>query len=910
VRELTELYQDYCAGRPPTLSELPVQYGDFVAWQRQWLQSDVLETELSYWRQQLKDVNTVVDLPADSMRPPIQSFRGGMKSLQLDPSLSESLKALSNQNDATLFMTLLAAFKVLLYKYTGQEDILVGSPIAGRNHAELEGLIGLFLNTLTLRTDLSGAPSFNELVKRIREVTLGAYTHQDLPFEKLLEELQPKRDLSRTPLFQIFFNMFNFADTKIDMPDLKIKLLAPPAVLSKFDLTLYVEDWENELRFDLVYNADLFDEGRMAEMLEQFNSLLGQITARPQEQINNYSLITRTAKEILPDPTRPLRDDWEGAVHERFSRQARRVGSKTALTDKDDVWSYQELDARTNQLANYLTSKGVNKGDVVAIYAHRSATLVWALLGVLKAGAAFVVLDPAYPSARLMDFLRVSPPRGWLEIEAAGALPAELEEFVAGLNLPCRLTLPRRSVAAASQFLKDSSTEQPAVEVGPDDLAYVAFTSGSTGMPKGILGRHGPLTHFQPWLEQTFHLSESDRFSLLSGLAHDPLHRDVFTPLQMGATICIPDPEDIGVPGRLPEWMNEAAITVTHLTPAMAQLLTEAPAGAALCEVPTLRYAFLVGDVLTRRDVARLRLLSPSVTPVNYYGSTETQRAVSYFVCEPQTESEASLNGRLKEILPLGRGIEDVQLLVLNTSLQLAGIGEVGEVYVRSPHLARGYQGDEALTSERFLGNPFGQTANDRLYKTGDLGRYMPDGNVEPLGRADLQVKIRGFRVELGEIEAVLGMHTDVREAVVIAREDTPGDKRLVAYIVSQQNQTPAGSELRSFLKGKLPEYMLPAAFVILDALPLTPNGKVDRRALPAPDEMSAGNETDYVGPRSPLEQRLVDIWAEVLHLERVGIHQNFFDLGGHSLLATQLISRRGGISRHHRAGPRRAGRS
>lgn len=892
VRELTELYQDYCAGRPPTLSELPVQYGDFVAWQRQWLQSDVLETELSYWRQQLKDVNTVVDLPADSMRPPIQSFRGGMKSLQLDPSLSESLKALSNQNDATLFMTLLAAFKVLLYKYTGQEDILVGSPIAGRNHAELEGLIGLFLNTLTLRTDLSGAPSFNELVKRIREVTLGAYTHQDLPFEKLLEELQPKRDLSRTPLFQIFFNMFNFADTKIDMPDLKIKLLAPPAVLSKFDLTLYVEDWENELRFDLVYNADLFDEGRMAEMLEQFNSLLGQITARPQEQINNYSLITRTAKEILPDPTRPLRDDWEGAVHERFSRQARRVGSKTALTDKDDVWSYQELDARTNQLANYLTSKGVNKGDVVAIYAHRSATLVWALLGVLKAGAAFVVLDPAYPSARLMDFLRVSPPRGWLEIEAAGALPAELEEFVAGLNLPCRLTLPRRSVAAASQFLKDSSTEQPAVEVGPDDLAYVAFTSGSTGMPKGILGRHGPLTHFQPWLEQTFHLSESDRFSLLSGLAHDPLHRDVFTPLQMGATICIPDPEDIGVPGRLPEWMNEAAITVTHLTPAMAQLLTEAPAGAALCEVPTLRYAFLVGDVLTRRDVARLRLLSPSVTPVNYYGSTETQRAVSYFVCEPQTESEASLNGRLKEILPLGRGIEDVQLLVLNTSLQLAGIGEVGEVYVRSPHLARGYQGDEALTSERFLGNPFGQTANDRLYKTGDLGRYMPDGNVEPLGRADLQVKIRGFRVELGEIEAVLGMHTDVREAVVIAREDTPGDKRLVAYIVSQQNQTPAGSELRSFLKGKLPEYMLPAAFVILDALPLTPNGKVDRRALPAPDEMSAGNETDYVGPRSPLEQRLVDIWAEVLHLERVGIHQNFFDLGGHSLLATQLISR------------------
>jgi amino acid adenylation domain-containing protein len=893
VRELTELYQDYCAERPLTLSELPIQYGDFVAWQRQWFQSDVLETELSYWRQQLKDANVVIDLPADSMRPPIQSFRGEMKSLQLAPSLAESLKTLSQQNDATLFMTLLAAFKVLLYKYTGQEDILVGSPIAGRNRAELEGLIGLFLNTLTLRTDLSGAPSFNDLVKRVREVTLGAYTHQDLPFEKLLEELKPKRDLSRTPLFQVFFNMFNFADTKIDMPDLKIKLLAPPAVLSKFDLTLYVEDWEKDIKFDLVYNADLFEEDRMAEMLEQFNCLLGQITAHPEEQINNYSLITRTAIEILPDPARPLRDDWEGAVHTRFSAQARRVKARTAVSDKDDVWSYEELDTRANQLANYLRSNGVNGGDVVAIYAHRSATLVWALLGILKAGAAFIVLDPAYPSARLMDFLRVSPPSGWLEIEAAGALPSALEEFVSDLHLPCRLTLPRRAVAAASGFLKDYSAAQPMVEVGPDDLAYVAFTSGSTGMPKGIQGRHGPLTHFQPWVERTFNLSETDRFSLLSGLSHDPLHRDVFTPLQMGAAVCIPDPEDIGVPGRLPEWMNEEGITITHLTPAMAQLLTEAPAETALCEVRTLRYAFLVGDVLTRRDVARLRQLSPSITTVNYYGSTETQRAVSYFVVsEPQGQSEAALTGRLKEILPLGKGIEDVQLLVLNPSMQLAGIGEVGEVYVRSPHLARGYKGDDALTRARFLSNPFGQTADDRLYKTGDLGRYMPDGNVEPLGRADLQVKIRGFRVELGEIEAVLGTHRDVREAIVIAREDIPGDKRLVAYIVGQENQTSTGSELRSFLKGKLPDYMLPAAFVILEALPLTPNGKVNRRELPAPDEMSAENQSGYVAPRSPLEQRLADIWAEVLHLERVGIHQNFFDLGGHSLLATQLISR------------------
>jgi len=891
VRELTELYQNNCAGRPSTLDELPIQYGDFVEWQRQWLAGDVLETELSYWRQQLKDANTVIDLPTDYTRPPIQTFRGGRQSMQLAPDLTESLKTLSHRNDATLFMTLLAAFKVLLYKYTGQQDILVGTPIAGRNHTEIEGLIGLFLNTLTLRTDLSNTPSFNEVVKRVREVTLDAYTYQDLPFEKLLEELQPKRDLSRSPLFQVFFNMFNFADTKIEMADLKIELLAPPAVLSKFDLTLYVEDWENEIKLDLVYNADLFEANRMAEMMEQFKHLLCQIIERPEQCIAKYSLVTEAARAVLPDPARLLGNDWQGAVHTRFSNQARRNGARTAVLDKDDVWSYAELEARTNQLANCLTTNGVSRGDVVAIYAHRGATLVWALLGVLKAGAAFVLLDPAYPSSRLIDCLKVSPPRGWLQIAAAGELPAALEEFVSGLELPCRLTLPRRSIAGATGFLKEYSTELTGVEVGPDDLAYVAYTSGSTGIPKGVLGRHGPLTHFQPWLERTFNLSETDRFSMLSGLAHDPLHRDVFTPLQMGASICIPDPEDIGIPGRLSEWMKEAGITITHLTPAMGQLLTEESGISAQCTVGTLRYSFLVGDVLTRRDVARLQRLAPNVTVVNYYGSTETQRAVSYFVIrDPQ--SEAARTGSFKEILPLGKGIEDVQLLVLNTSMQLAGIGETGEVYVRSPHLARGYKNDNELTSERFVSNPFGGTADDRLYKTGDLGRYLPDGNVESLGRADLQVKIRGFRVELGEIEAVLGAHKDVHEAIVIAREDTPGHKLLVAYIVGPENQTTNISELRSYLKDKLPEYMIPAAFVILEALPLTPNGKVDRRALVAPDELSFENQDDYVAPRSSLEQRLAEIWSEVLRLERVGIHQNFFDLGGHSLLATQLISR------------------
>jgi amino acid adenylation domain-containing protein len=892
VRELTQLYRAYSLGTPPALDELPIQYRDFIAWQREWFQNEALQAELSYWQRHLAGASTVLELPTDRQRPPLQTFRGARASFVLTPELSDALRALSRRNDATLFMTLLAAFKVLLHRYTGQEDILVGAPIAGRNRVELEGLIGFFLNTLTLRTNLSGSPAFDELLRRVREVTLSAYTFQDLPFEKLLEELQPERDLSRTPLFQVFFNMFNFPDTKIEMEGLNIELLPSPEVWSKFDLTLYVEDWEREIKLDMVYNADLFDEGRMRQMLEQFNALLGQACARPEERINDFSLVTPTTQALLPDPTQALRPDWQGAVHTRFAKQAERDGQRLAVTDKDEAWSYGELDARANQLANYLRACGIGNEHVVAIYARRSASLVWALIGILKAGAAFVVLDPAYPASRLIDCLDIAQPRGLLELEGATELPPALEEYLSGLDACCRLSLPARSEAAARGLLEDFSTEPPDVLVGPESLAYVAFTSGSTGRPKGIMGRHGSLTHFQPWLERTFNLSASDRFSLLSGLAHDPLHRDVFTPLQMGAAICIPDPEDIGVPGRLPEWMREAGVTITHLTPAMGQLLTERAPHAAPCRVTTLRYAFLVGDVLTRRDVARLRELAPRITVVNYYGSTETQRAVGYYVVPVPEGEGVEASARPKEILPLGKGIEDVQLLVLSASKQLAGIGEVGEVYVRSPHLARGYMRDETLTRERFLNNPFTAAPGDRMYKTGDLGRYMPDGNVEPLGRADLQVKIRGFRVELGEIEAVLGQHPSVREAVVIAREDVPGDRRLTAYVVGQERQAMPGGELRAYLKERLPDYMLPSAFVLLEALPLTPNGKVDRRALPAPDKTTQEQQSAYVPPRSPLEERLAGIWAEVLRVERVGIHDNFFDLGGHSLLATQLISR------------------
>jgi amino acid adenylation domain-containing protein len=856
------------------------------------MKGEALEAQLAYWRAKLDGI-PMLEMPTDKPRPAMQSFRGSKQMMVLDRELSGRLTTLSQRKRVTLFMTLLAAFKVLLSRYAAQSDIVVGTPTANRNRYKIERLIGFFLNTLVLRTDLSGDPAFSELLGRVREVTLGAYAHQDVPFEKLLEELQPERDLSRTPLFQVFFNMLNFPLDNFELPGLKVETLLSLEAWSKFDLTLYVEERDERISLTLVYNADLFGAARMNEMLGQYKHLLSQIVEEPDEKISHYSLLTPAAAALLPNPAEELSPKWEGAVHTIFSAQARRAPDQLAVVYRREALTYRELDLESNRLANYLTASGVLAGDVVAIYGHRSTSLVLALLGILKAGAAFVILDPAYPAAHQIDCLNLARPRAWLQLEAAGELPEALADFVRTLS--CRLVLPDRARAVEHQRLSSYSPEDSGIDIGPDDLAYIAFTSGTTGRPKGIQGRHGPLTHFVPWLEEMFDLKASDRYSMLSGLSHDPLHRDIFTPLTLGATICIPDQAEMVIPGRLAQWMRREQVSIAHLTPAMAQLLTSTTDDSD-CTLSLLRYAFLVGDVLTVSDVKRLRKLAPSLTCVNYYGTTETQRAVGYFIVrnepDPSLAEKVEWADPQKEVLPLGRGIKDVQLLVLNDAQQLAGCSEVGEVYVRSPHLAKGYLGDEALTQERFIQNPFTESAGDRLYKTGDLGRYLPDGNVEPLGRADFQVKVRGFRVELKEIEAVLAAHEAVRAAVVLYREDAPGDKRLVAYVVGRAGQSPAASELRAYLKQRLPGHMVPAAFVLLDEMPLTPNGKLDRRALPAPERARPEKENSFVAPRNRIEETLAAIWAEVLGLERVGIHDNFFELGGHSLLVIQVLSR------------------
>ena len=880
-RQLASLYEAFLNHKPNPLSQLPIQYADFAVWQRQWLSDEVLAAKLEYWKAQLAGSNHVLELPTDQPRPPIQTYRGAVQSLMLPQKLTVQLKVLSQKENATLFMILLAVFGTLLHRYTGQEDVSIGSPFAGRDRLETEQLIGFFINTVVLRLNFSGDPSFHSLLNQVRQVVLGAYTHQDMPFEKLVEELQPERDTSRNPLFQVWFNMLNLGEIQMELPGLSCEPISMTEPASIFDLSLYVIEKKQEIELKLVYNVDLFAPRRMSEMLEQFNHLLIQIVEKPDISTADVSLVTPLARSILPNPQQTLCSEWKGAVHTFFSQQARRIPQQLAIVDTQVSLTYAELERYANQVAHYLLAHRTKSRDIVAIYGDRSAALVISILGVLKAGAAFVILDPAYPTSRLIDCLKLVQPRAWLQISSDKELPEEIQGYV-NLYCKCQARFCSNSVADVFDEYKNTVTK---VKVNQDDLAYIAFTSGSTGKPKGVKGSHKPLSHFIQWYSKTFGLKQSDRFCLLSGVSHDPLLRDIFTPLSLGATLHIPSQIDIETSGQLASWMQQSQISIAHLTPAMTQLLT----AKTTTITKSLRYVFFAGDILTQQDVSRIRNFAPQSRCVNFYGATETPQAMSYFIVPDQVSS-------FKQKIPIGRGIEDVQLLILTSKLKLAGIGEVGEIYVRTPYLASGYISEDN-TQQRFIVNPLTQIPSDKLYKTGDIGRYLPNGNVEILGRIDHQVKIRGFRIELGEIEAVLRQHPIVEETVVIAAENSSGSKQLVAYVVPRFKQLNIDEQLRQFLKDKLPSYMIPTVFVMLNSLPVTPNGKVDRRCLVAKgfiaiaEQVRQHIEETLVAPRDHIETELVEIWQQVLGTQSIGVKENFFDLGGHSLLAIKLFA-------------------
>ncbi len=925
--EISALYRAIVERRPARLAPLAVQYADYAVWQRRHRSGAALAGDLDYWRRRLAGLAGHLDLPTDRPRPAVQTFRGGSRVRRIGPQLAGRLRALGREAGTTLFMTLLAGFKLLLGRLAYETDVAVGSPVAGRGRAEVEGLVGMFLNTLVLRTDLAGDPPFAELLARVRETALGAFAHQDAPFEMLLDALQPERDLSRTPFFQVYFNLLSFPLPELALPGVAVRELATPEPPSKFDLTAYVRTEGEAIAVELVYNADLFAAARVEELLAQLERVLAQAAADPWRPIGSLSLLTPAAAAVLPDPRQALDATWRGAVHDLVSRQAAEEPARPAVSDRDGAWTYGELEAQANRLAHRLLAAGVGKGDPVAVFGHRSAALAWTVLGVLKAGAAFVLLDPAYPAARQIEILERAAPRAWLRLAAAGPLGPELDLYLAGALPPARrLAIPAWRDVAASALFADLPATPPAVEVGPGDLAYLAFTSGSTGVPKGIEGLHGSLSHFLPWMAERYGFTPADRFSMLSALAHDPLQRDLFTPLTSGASLAVPDPERLMVPGYLARWLRAEGVTVANLTPAMAQVLTETgEAGASVAPLDTLRCIFLVGDVLTRSIVSRLRRLAPRATIVNHYGSTETQRAVGYHALPPADPAANGAHPReevSREVLPLGRGIPSVQLLVLAPHglsaargasaggppaglagigpTGLAGIGEVGEIALRSPHIARGYRGDPELTKARFLPNPWtggGANGLDRLYLTGDLGRYLPDGQAAFAGRADHQVKVRGFRIEPAEIEGRLARLPGVREAVVVAQE-AAGDRRLVAFATLDPAAgldgaaPPDAAALRARLKDQLPAYMVPAAVVVLPAIPLTENGKIDRRALARHAVGAREDDVTYRAPETDLEIEIAAILKDVLAIEQVGVDDNFFELGGNSLALVQVHAR------------------
>jgi len=776
-------------------------------------------------------------------------------------------------------MTLLAAFNVLLHRYSGASDILIGAPIAGRSRAETEGLVGLFINTLVLRTDLAGNPTFRELLGRVRKVALEAYAHQDLPFEKLVEELQPERNLSNTPLFQVMFDFLNTPRGTLELSGLEITRLNLAEDSSIYDLSLLVSEEAGGLQVAFEYCSDLFDAATIERMLGHFQVLLGGILSDPEQPIGNLPLLTAGERDQLLVEWNQTRAEYPQALcaHQLFEAQAGSTPNAVAVICQDRQLTYRELSDRASQLAHYLQGRGVKPGAIVALCLEHSVDMVVGLLGILKAGGAYLPLDPSYPARRLAFMLEDTQATLLL---TQSHLVDELPPFAG--QVVC--------LDAAWHHIAGLPTTTPVCQATPDDTMYVIYTSGSTGQPKGVVIRHNSVVNFVHFARRRYGIKPGDRVLQFASLNFDTAVEEIFPTLAAGATLVLrPDL----LPGGLTDflkWVDRAGITVLDLPTAFWHTWITEQEHLNLTTPASLRLVIVGGEKALAEDYAtwRQHIRPNNVRWLNTYGPTEA--TVVCLTYDPDDQNETT------HTLPIGRPIDNAQVYILDQHLNPVPIGVPGELCVAGAGLAAGYLNRPEVAAERFIHyslpgeGPRGDSQT-RLYRTGDLARYLPDGNIEYLGRLDHQVKLRGFRIEPGEIEAALGGHPAVRESVVIAREDTPGEKCLVAYVVPERDSTPTPSELRAFLMDKVPQYILPTAWVLLDALPLTPNGKVDRSALPTPDVTRPESGGTFVAPRDETELELAQIWEEVLGVQPIGIRNNFFDLGGHSLLVVRLFA-------------------
>jgi amino acid adenylation domain-containing protein len=858
LRELAALYGAFSAGAPSPLPELTIQYADYAHWQRQSLQGESLAKRLAYWKEQMGGAPAVLELPADRPRPPARTNRGSKQTAVLTREQTDALKALSRREGVTLFMTLLAAFEVLLYRYTGQPDIVVGTPHSNRHPVETESLVGFFVNMLVLRTDLSGNPTFTELLGRVRETALTAYSH-DLPFERLVEELQPERDASRHPLFQVMAVLQGPPLPPLETPALAWRPLEVETQTAKFDLSLDMAETGQGLSLALEYSTDLFEPATAARLLGHLRTLLAGVASEPARRIDELPLLSEAERVVLleewNDTGRPY--PRGECLHELFEAQAERTPGSTALIFGGRRITYGELNARANQTAHLLRSSGVGPEVVVGLYLERSPEMLTSILGVLKAGGAYLPIDRSYPQERI---------RGMLEDARIGVL---LTQSSLRDGLPaCGVEVV--SVDAEPEGMAAAGVENPPALARPDNLAYVIYTSGSTGRPKGVAISHGSAVTMLHWARETFDAGQLRGVLASTSISFDLSVFEMFLPLSFGGRVVL-----VQNVLELPRLPAADEVTLVNTVPsAMAELMR---VGGVPASVRTVN---LAGEALKAELVERIYEQTAATQVWNLYGPTEDTTYSTYALVAPAAP------------VTIGRPIACTQVYLLDAQRQPVPVGVAGELYLGGDGLARGYLKRPALTAERFVPDPFGGRAGARLYRTGDLARYRGDGTIEYLGRGDEQVKIRGFRIELGEIEAALGRHPSVREAVVVAREADGGDKQLVAYLVAGGGRAPAVEEVRAFLKARLPDYMIPSAFVHLDALPLTPNGKVDRRALPAPERTRPDLAGAFVAPRTGIEEMVAAAWSQVLGLERIGVHDNFFALGGHSLLATRVVTR------------------
>lgn len=854
-RELTALYEAYSRGQPSPLAELPLQYADFALWQRR--QTEVFEQHLTYWRQHLLGAPVQLQLPTDRPRSPVQTFAGARQPIHLATSEVEALKRLGQQEDCTLFMILLTAFTVLLSRYTSQEDVVIGVPIANRNRTELEHMIGFFVNTLVLRSDLRNGPTVRQLLRRIRENALGAFAHQDLPFERLVEVFSTQRNVGHAPLFQVAFVLQNAPMTPLALAGLTLEPFEIDIGVALFDLTLALIETEQGLTGYFEYNRDLFSAATMARMVEHWHVLLLGLLAAPERSIATLPLLTPAEQRQLILEGQVHHVAYAHAcIHQMFEQQVARTPDTVAVTFGQEQMTYQALNQRANQLARYLQERGVGPEIPVGVCCERSLEMLIAMLGILKAGGAYVPLDPAYPRARLEFMLADTGISLVLTLE-------HLQQYVPDVHIT---TL---CLDTHWPEIGQASTTNVQSEVGGAHLAYIIYTSGSTGNPKGVLIQHEGVVAFCAGNTEIVGITRSDRILQYSTINFDAAVEEIFSALYVGATLCLAPPDL--VPGEpLAQFIRKQGITKFTAPPSLLAILSTA--------LPSVRLVLSAGEVCTE-EIARRWAAEHQLA--NIYGPTEITVAAT---CAPRVSGESKPT--------IGRVLPYKRLYVIDANVQLVPSGTPGELCIGGLGVARGYLHLPALTAERFIPDPFSSEPGARLYRTGDLVRLLPNGEIDFLGRLDHQVKLRGYRIELGEIETMLLQHEAVRECLVTVHDESSGDKRLVAYLTIRHEPCPSASELRHFLRERLPDYMLPAVFVHLEAFPLNSNGKVDRAALPDPMISHLSLTQSPEPPQYEQERLIATLWQEILGMEQVGVHDTFFDLGGHSLSLVQLQER------------------